>query len=98
MTSPTLRTSPSTRPSICMSPVEARVPFITISALMIEGADSGRPRLGAGGGATGAGVSGRSLLLLLENMTASLYEVVRVLDGVIVPDFVMDMRTGAASG
>src|SRR3954465_15611239 len=30
-------------------------------------------------------------------MAASLYEVVRVLDDIVVPDFVMDMRASAAS-
>ena len=54
ITRPTLRTSPSTRPSIWMSPVEVRVPLITMSALMMEGADE---RAGALGGAA-AGASG----------------------------------------
>ena len=46
ITRPTLRTSPSTRPSTWMSPVEFMVPLITMSALMMEGADSARVRFG----------------------------------------------------
>jgi hypothetical protein len=36
-------------------------------------------------------------LFLLENMAARLYESVGVLYGVVVPDFIMDMRAGAAA-
>src|SRR5438046_1724159 len=93
-----LRTSPSTLPSIWMSPVELSVPLITMSALMMEGADRGRARLAAAGAVWGAmGVAGTLSLFLLENMAASLDEVVWVLHDVIIPDFVMDMRTGAAA-
>src|SRR5579871_6102228 len=81
-----------------MSPVELIVPLITISALMMEGAESARVRLGwacwAAGASAGVGVAS---LLLLENMAASLDEFVGVLYGVIVPDFIMDMWPGAAA-
>src|SRR5579863_5478392 len=97
-----LRTSPSTMPSICMSPVELSVPVTVRSALMIEGAVPERPsRLG---GVLAAGAmpmltgEGTGSLLLLENMTACLYEVAGVTHHVIIPDFVMDMGPGAAAG
>ena len=78
------------------------MPVTVRSALMMEGAVPERPmRLGAGlaagaapmltGGETGS-------LLLLENMTACLYEVAGVTHHVIIPDFVMDMGSGAAAG
>src|SRR5579863_7621590 len=96
-----LRTSPSTMPSICMSPVELSVPVTVRSALMIEGAVPERPsRLG---GVLAAGAmpmltgEGAGSLLLLENMTACLYEVAGITHGVIIPDFVMNMRPGAAA-
>ena len=66
--------------------------------------DGGRgTRAGALGGGRGRRPAGWRLtgglsLLLLENMAARLYEVVRVFDDVVVPDFVMDMRAGAAAG
>src|SRR5882757_7968188 len=83
-----------------MSPVEVMVPLITMSALMMEGADRMRARLGAGVGAAAiiGCEAGALSLLLLENMAASLDEVVGVLHDVIIPNFVMDMRSGAASG
>ena len=37
-------------------------------------------------------------LPLLENMAACLYEVARIAHDVVVPDLVMDMRSGAAAG
>src|SRR5215469_4977277 len=81
-----------------MSPVELMVPLITISALMMEGADSARVRLactcGAAGRTCGAGPAS---LLLLENMAASLDEVVGISYGVIIPDFIMHMGSGAAA-
>src|SRR5258706_3938893 len=92
-----LWTSPSIRPSIWMSPVERKLPLIAISALMIEGADSARARL-AGAGESGVGGGGGASLLLLENMAAGLDEVVGILHDIVIPDFVMDMRSRAASG
>ena len=66
---------------------------------MMEGADGGARALGRRGRGGGAGCgAGTVSLLLLENMAACLYEIVRVLDDIVVPDFVMDMRPGAASG
>src|SRR5688572_21424268 len=92
-----LRTSPSTRPSIWMSPEETSVPLITTSALMMEGAASWRARR-CGISWVVAWGAGRAPLLLLENIAARLNEVVGVFDGIVVPDFVMDMRSGAAAG
>src|ERR1700757_3863494 len=97
-----LRTSPSTMPSICMSPVELSVPVTVRSALIMEGTVPDRPVfLGAAltrgaapmlaGGSTGS-------LLLLENMTACLYEIAGVTHHVIIPDFVMDMGACASTG
>src|ERR1700749_3375920 len=89
------------RPSIWMSPVEVSVPLITMSALMMEGAAIWRARLGAGiegmTGINGWG-AGAASLGLLENMAACLDEVVGVLHDVVVPDFVMHMRSGGATG
>src|ERR1043165_2685369 len=62
---------------------------MAMSALTMEGA---RGRLEA----AGAIASGWLSLLLLENMMTRLDEVVRVPDAVVVPDFIMDMRAGAA--
>src|ERR1700678_1081390 len=83
-----------------MSPLELRVPLITMSALMIDGADRTLVRLDRG---TGAGAiiccgTGAVSLVLLENMAASLEEIVGVFYDVVIPNFVMDMRSGAASG
>src|SRR5689334_14213141 len=98
----TLRTSPSTRPSICMSPAQVMVPVMTASALRIEGAEP-RAGLRAGAGVTAATAlirlgAGLVSLGLLENMATCLYETARVADFFVVPDFVMDMRAGAAAG
>src|ERR1700733_9261255 len=81
-----------------MSPVEFRVPLIVMSALMMDGADSARARLAGTGGTAMAGCCGGSgtSLLLLENMAAGLDEICGVFHGIIIPDFVMDMRTSAA--
>ena len=70
------------------------------SALMIEGAERARGRAWrCAGRLRHRGAGRRSVsLLLLENMAASLYEVARVSHDVIIPDFVMDMRAGAAAG
>src|SRR5438105_2797398 len=67
---------------------------MVISALMIEGADRARVRLGGWGGAGG----GTGTSFLLENMAAGLDEVGGIPGDVIVPDFIMDMRPGAAAG
>src|ERR1700722_9757169 len=88
-------------PSICMSPVELSMPVTVRSALMMEGAVPERPVRLSGGLARGvapmlAGAETGSLLL--ENMTACLYEVAGVTHHVIIPDFVMDMGAGAAAG
>ena len=99
ITNPTLRTSPSTRPSICTSPVETRVPLITMSELMMDGAESWRGRLGALAGTAAMGWgAGMLSLLLLENIAASLDEVVGIFHDIVMQDFVMDMRSGAAAG
>src|SRR5579859_6058864 len=67
---------------------------MAISALMMEGADAVRVRLDAAAGAAAGWVS----LFLLENMMAGLDEIIGILHTVVIPDFVMDMRAGAASG
>src|SRR5512146_1343812 len=81
ITNPAECTSPSTRPSIWISPVEVSVPVTTRSALMIDGADERMGRLacwdvgcGAEDGAAACGVS----LLLLENMAACLDKSARI--------------------
>src|SRR5580704_16305544 len=89
-------------PSIWISPVEVRVPRTVRSELMIEGAMPRDGRLGRGGAAglprlRGAG-AGTGSLGLLENMSACLDEVAGIAHDVVEPDFVMDMRTGAAPG
>src|SRR3954463_4167635 len=81
-----------------MSPLELKMPWIAMSPLMIEGADAPRPRLAAAGTATDGCVAGTLSLFLLENMAAGLDEIVGILGDVIIPDFVMDMRSGAAPG
>src|SRR4051812_32394072 len=99
ITKPTLRTSPSTWPSIWMSPVDVSVPLTIRSALMIEGAAEDRPgaRLGAGAGAAFIiGMAGGESLGLLENMAACLDEIAGVTHDVIEPNFVMNMRPGGA--
>src|ERR1700748_243780 len=95
ITRPTLRTSPSTMPSIWMSPLEIMLPVTMTSALTMDGTPPLAMRLAwlAGWDAwLGGGVFG------LENMAACLYEIARVADDIVIPDFVMDMRTGAAAG
>src|SRR5690349_16788588 len=63
----------------------------------MEGA--ARPWARLGGAAVGAGGGGAGTsLLLLENMAAGLDEVAGISGHVVVPDFIMDMRSGAASG
>src|SRR5271169_1567031 len=94
-TRPVLRTSPSTRPSIWMSPVEVSVPVTTRSLLMMDGADERPARLTEeGAGAAGADVGPLSLLLL-ENMAASLDESARISHDIGEPHFVVDMGPGA---
>src|SRR5215471_7646616 len=99
MTSPAPRTSPSTRPSICMSPTEVSEPLTTRSALMIDGVDAPGlierfccARLGCGGG----GAACADSLLLLENMSSGLDEVARIARHVFVRDLIVNMRSGAA--
>ena len=50
-----------------------------------------RDRRRCGGGASGAS------LLLLENMAACLDEIAGVSHDIVIPDFIMDMRPGAAA-
>src|SRR3954471_7576994 len=101
ITKPTLRTSPSTWPSIWISPVDVNVPLTIRSALMIEGAAEDRPsgRLGAGAGAAFIiGMAGGESLDLLENMAACLDEIAGVAHDIVEPNFVMNMRPGGAPG
>src|SRR5665213_1335566 len=98
ITSPTLRTSPSTTPSIWMSPFDTRVPVTVRSALMIEGAVLRPTRLGGNNGAAEMLGAGIMASLLLENMAACLYEIARVAYDIIIPDLIMNMRAGAAAG
>src|SRR5690349_25151083 len=93
-----LRTSPSTRPSTWMSPVERRVPFITRSALMTDGFEGRGARLaGAAAGAAGVGATGAASFLL-ENMSASLDEGARITHDIVIPNFVVHVRSGTAPG
>src|SRR6185437_5159331 len=81
---------------------ELSVPVTVRSALMMEGTVPDRlVRLGWGlarGAAPMLAGGGTGSLLLLENMTACLYEVAGVTHHVIIPDFVMDMGPRAAAG
>src|SRR5215471_3514492 len=99
MTSPAPRTSPSTRPSICMSPTEVSEPLTTRSALMIDGVDAPGlierfccARLGCGGG----GAACADSLLLLENMSSGLDEAARIARHVFVRDLVVNVRSRTA--
>src|SRR5579871_321038 len=77
-----------------MSPLEVSVPFTTRSELIIEGAALRPGRLRDwGGGAAGAAAAADSFLL--ENMSTSLNKSARVTDNVVVPDLVMNVRSGA---
>src|SRR6185437_1006397 len=95
ITSPAECTSPSMRPSIWMSPVDVSVPLTTRSAEMIEGAEERAARLAGG---TLAGTGGGAATFLLENMAACLDKGARIAHDVVVPDLIMDMRSGAAPG
>src|SRR5262245_52639624 len=91
MTRPAECTSPSTRPSTWMSPVELSVPFTTRSALMIDGAEERAARL-SGGTLGEAGAES----FLLENMAPRLDKGSRISDDLVVPDLVVHVRSGAA--
>src|SRR5450755_4323844 len=94
-TRPALRTSPSTRPSTWMSPVEVRVPFTTRSALMMDGAALRPVRLrGCNGVDAAAAADAAAVSFLLENMSACLDKSARIADDVIVPDLIVNMRSG----
>src|SRR5205085_3072512 len=105
-----LCTSPSTRPSTCMSPVEESVPVTTTSALMMEGAGRAPVRFccacacGSAAGETGGVAAAEAVVgsgvasLVLVNMAACLYESARISHHVSQPHFVVDMGTGAAAG
>src|SRR5437868_9933523 len=92
ITRPAECTSPSTRPSIWMSPVEDRVPLTIRSALMMDGAEERAARFSGGmlGADAGAGA------FLLENMLARLDKGSRISHDVVVPDLVMHVGSGAA--
>src|ERR1700742_4155082 len=95
ITRPAECTSPSTRPSIWMSPVEVSVPLTTRSALMMDGADERAARLADGTLEAFKG-GGGAASFLLENMAACLDKGARVSHHVVVPDLVMHVRSGAA--
>src|SRR5215472_15926880 len=103
MVSPAPRTSPSTRPSIWMSPTEVRDPLTTRSALMTEGIEPERiagarcfccAKLACVAG--GAGCAASFLLLLLENMPSGLDEGARVARHIFIGDLIVDVRSCAA--
>src|SRR5262245_25452375 len=101
-TSPAPRTSPSTRPSIWMSPTEDSEPFTTRSALMIDGVEFGRSarfcccaKVGWDGG-EGGGAACADSLRLLENMSPGLDEVAWIAHHVFVPNLIVDMGSGTA--
>src|SRR5258706_4698506 len=77
-----------------MSPVDTSVPFTTRSAPMIEGAAARAARLCGCAAETGAAEAS----FLVENMSSSLDERARVSHHVVIPDFVVDVRPGAAPG
>src|SRR5215469_10229418 len=99
ITRPELCTSPSTRPSIWMSPVEVSVPFTTRSALMMDGAAERTARFGCGaaGAAGTAGGLASFSRLLLENMAACLDEFARIPHHIGEPHFVVDVRPCASA-
>src|SRR5579872_2628570 len=95
-TSPVLRTSPSTRPSTWMSPVETSVPFTTRSALIMDGAEARVARLTEAGAGAAGGVVAAAVSFLLENMSAGLDEGARVSHDIVIPNLIMHMRSRAA--
>src|SRR3974390_1840879 len=100
ITSPELRTSPSTRPSIWMSPVDVNVPLTTRSELMMDGTLVRMARLPGGAPAGGAGIACGGAVslsrLLLENMAACLDKPTRIPHHISQPHFIVDVRPCAS--
>src|SRR5580692_7776138 len=98
MTRPALCTSPSTRPSIWMSPVDVSVPLTTRSLLMMDGTDE-RVALLPWGPCGTLGTAGGALSLsrlLLENMAPCLDKLARISQHIGQPHFVVHVRPGAS--
>src|SRR6266566_8527372 len=94
MTSEAARISPSTLPSIVTSPAETSVPRTINSALMTEGTPP--LRVARLAGAAGGGVTAASGSLVFENIVACLDELARISHRIVVPHFIVNMRSGAA--